>query len=1073
MYTFTFKKDIFLAAIRLISRKYSEKLNDGYYFLHIPLCEMRRNVGKGKYSLISMRNEENLMPKYEDLQFLKNKIVNIGNEREIEEKRGSKANLASIPQEQEESSPVSESFQELFDDSLIDDITNTTEQVFSSDSEPEIQQATEEESERSGAEEGLSFDLDDLLTSPVEKSFDETEDLLSSLEKEKQDENVLEKNIENLTDDDLPLESSSPSLDSKLVSEEEHEEEKEESGAPLESDFSLDSLDDLLGAPEEPQEEEKKAEPSAGIMDLGELGDLDFLNMEDQGEELPDLFSDGQDMESLFTADSGENASSDDENRRKDTVQEAENLDVPASLGEGQENPSVDLSGMLNEFSLSGLNDGEKGVEEEQLPDLSMLDHFTDMEDDLMDEENRPERVDSEPVSMDEDVQEELSSAETVPSDSTEDFSKETSSETGFSTELTPEERKKVILTISTFPKEAELKIAKAIVDKKYSDKKIMPLVRALVDHSPQDKIIKVYENITKDKSLAKLAFRKYTGEYFERRQKSFLYNLEKNILPILARIASIVVVILILCAFYITVLYPTYTASKYYKLGKKNIEAHNYDYVEPNFEEAYRIQPRYKEILAYARKYREQERYIDAEKKYQMAAELRDDRKLDLEYADFFREIKKYERALSVYNYWVERKRSDIKARLGRGETYFDWAAEQRSKLDDAENEFLEVLDFDEKNQEAVDYLMLTYMKKDDLKKVLDTYQWGKVKCGKPNYLTYTRLASYLIDKGEINEVKHVLAKITQVLPKKIIFPELDYQMARYNRALQVRGEERICLERAEKKLDLMSNSDIRRMHTNTEFARFKASIYNDLGENYYDQSKTNIDAEKMFLKAIDTDPDYAKPYFNLGNFEYRTKGNREKALNNYLEAEKRGFSNDIMTYNLGWLYYKAGDYYESYKRVNQLLNQNPDNDNLKFMAGTTLFQLGKYDLAASMLQETYHKFEVLKQANAPLDLDIKEHRYIVAMLCKTANNLGTSLREKYEQTRKYPYFTDALKYFTTAVEYFDLMDTTAQGVIHASRKPEKAAPYLNLKMALYPDVFGETLTQVEEDFDPFEFLN
>ena len=58
----------------------------------------------------------------------------------------------------------------------------------------------------------------------------------------------------------------------------------------------------------------------------------------------------------------------------------------------------------------------------------------------------------------------------------------------------------------------------------------------------------------------------------------------------------------------------------------------------------------------------------------------------------------------------------------------------------------------------------------------------------------------------------------------------------------------------------------------------KLSSKVYNDLGENYDRMSRANIKAENMYNKAIDADPTYAKPYYNLGNFAFINKGKRDE---------------------------------------------------------------------------------------------------------------------------------------------------------------------------------------------------
>ena len=652
--------------------------------------------------------------------------------------------------------------------------------------------------------------------------------------------------------------------------------------------------------------------------------------------------------------------------------------------------------------------------------------------------------------------------------------SEEYSDTSGDKIELSPEERKKVIIRISTFPKEAEVKIAKAIVNSKYSEEKVYPLVKLLAEHGKQEAIIAQYEKLTGDKSLHNVVLVRMTGEEYERKQKSFLSMIERNVLPILARTAALIVMVAVLVMFYVTILYPTYTASKYYKLGKKNIDENKYEYAEQNFNKAYQVQPRYREIIAYARKFRDHERYFAAERKYQMAAEQRDDRILDFEYGEFLRDIEKYEKSLSMFNYWIDKKRDDLDARNGRGETYLKWAEIEPSKLEDAENEFLNILDYKLDHADAINNLLATYIKMDNRKKVLDTYHWAGAYLKKQDYKTQIKTAGYLIDSGDLNEARRILTNISESVPKKPPYPEYDYQLARYNKALLVRPDERKNLENALAKSQMLSGADIKQIFGSEKaFNKFQANVYNDLGENYYETSRTDIRAFKMFDRAAVLNPDFGKAFYNLGNFAYLTKADREEALRYYTDAESKGFSNDIMTYNMGWLYYKKGDFDKAHGKIDKLLKKNPDVDSLKFMKGTILLNMSQYDLAYSELLEVHDKFNTFRQGNGPLDLDLKEHQNAVKMLYQSSNNLGAALYGKYRKTKKHQYFADSLRYFTEAVKYFDIMDPVGVPRTHSGGTSEKAVPYLNLKMSLYPDVFGKTQNAlIDDDFNQYEYF-
>ncbi len=960
-------------------------------------------------------------------------------------------------------------------DSFLDDINDSQEQYMPTETDDFFTQpdnATIEDTEDSLAEDIDLSDLDDFAI-----------DTLVSNEKEEPADSLIMDDIPEIAAMDTPdigLKSADFSLDSLL-------------NTDSLSDF--DNLD-MPQLEEEPIADipgtDEKPEDIQTLEDIEEIEEIEDI-LTDDSNNLPSLSDDADILETLPSLDELDDidpSQSDIDVLLGDSsLDELDDLSAISDSDDTNQMPDlpslsidsddeIDLSNMLNDSAIDSDED-DNLLDLSSLDDLSISDDNSD--DSLPDLDSLDfSQDDSEEIQTFEDESIPATSAPFIPED---DFDNEeqpqeedddTPSFNGEKIELTPEERKKVVIRISTFPKEAEVKIAKAIVNSKYSEEKVYPLVKQLIAHGKPHDIIAQYEKLTGDKSLHNMVLTRLTGEEYERKQKSLLAMIERNVLPILARTAALIVMIAVLVMFYVTILYPTYTASKYYKLGKKNIDENKYEYAEQNFNKAYQVQPRYKEIIAYARKFREHERNFAAERKYEMAAQLRDDRKLDFEYAQFLTDIDKYEKSLSMYNYWIDKKRDDLQARNGRGETYLKWADIDSSNLENAENEFLDVLDYQLDNAQAINNLLATYIKMDNRKKVLDTYHWAAAYLKKQDYKTQIKTAGYLIDSGDLNEARRILTGVSELVPNKPPYPEYDYQLARYNKALLVRPDERKNLENALAKMEMLSGSDIKKIFGSEKaFNRFQANVYNDLGENYYETSRTDIRAFKMFDKASVLNPNMGKAFYNLGNFAYLTKADREEALRYYTQAYDKGFNNDIMTYNMGWLYYKKGDFDKAHNKIDDLLKKNPDVDSLKFMKGTILLNMSQYDLAYSELLEVYDKFNTFRQGNDPLDLDLKDHKNAIKMLYQSSNNLGAALYGKYRNTKKHQYFADALRYFTEAVKYFDIIDPVGVARTHSGGVSEKAVPYLNLKMTLYPDVFGKTKNAlIDEDFNQYEYF-
>jgi len=629
---------------------------------------------------------------------------------------------------------------------------------------------------------------------------------------------------------------------------------------------------------------------------------------------------------------------------------------------------------------------------------------------------------------------------------------------------LTDNDRKQIITTLSSLPREAEIKIAKLILDDKYDDKRLKPLIDALKKEETVQTIVKIYEKISGDASLSKLQSVKFTGQEFEAKQKSLAYIFQKNILPIIYRVAASALALLVLVLLYVKVLQPTVVASANYKTGRKNLISRSYDAVEPYFEKAYKIQPRYGEVLRFARMYRERKRYINSEKKYNLALKMRRSKNLRLEIADFYREIEDFERSIRTYNELKSINDKDIPTLLGMAKTYMDWSNMERNKLESAKELYFDVLDLDKKNKEATYGKMKIAIIENDYEEVMKHYRYIE-KTFKNNIdpEAYMFLADYLLKSNKIEEVKNILDKAAAKTKNKL-YPELNYYYARYNKSLNLFGEEKSQLDKSLNKFELLKNL-YPEIYSSLKYRNILSDLYNDVGENFDRTSRASIEAERYYNKSIEMNPENGRPYYNLGNFALKYKIDLENAKNNFLEAEKLGYTNDSLYFYLGWINYKQGDFTKSLKRINFLLEKNPSNPNLKLFVGTIFYKLGNYDFAEGFLLEIYNRYIALKQIHYPLEMEIREDRIIAENLVNISNNLGAVYQKKYENTRNSKFIVWATKYYSDSIEYYDKLKENPYSYIYDTNgsdiniQDENLKKFTitdanqNLRMVLYPD--------------------
>ncbi|MCG8569432.1 MAG: hypothetical protein MJB14_04775, partial [Spirochaetes bacterium] len=310
---------------------------------------------------------------------------------------------------------------------------------------------------------------------------------------------------------------------------------------------------------EEPQPEEAQQE------ELEELSELDQLEELAEGEEVSEPEAPSQpmeDLENLEDLDQLEEPAPEEGEEEVPLQDLEETPEEPAAAEEPQDN----LEELLSDIDL-----GEG--EDQGLPDIE--DFNLDNLDELTEEPI--EEIEIEEVELKEG--DEVSDLEEVkegkkPPQPEEPVVQATGDpDAEGHIELTPEQRKQILLALSSLPKEAEIKIANTIIEKKYSDIQLKSLLDALIDKQEPKEIFRIYEDITGDSSLKSLAIEKFTGLAFEERKKTFAYVFQKNIYPVLVTVSVALLAFLMVILLLSMVILPEFRAYNHYARGKKHIE--------------------------------------------------------------------------------------------------------------------------------------------------------------------------------------------------------------------------------------------------------------------------------------------------------------------------------------------------------------------------------------------------------------------------------------------------------------------------------------------------------------------
>ncbi|MBR6198673.1 MAG: hypothetical protein IKQ61_00245 [Spirochaetales bacterium] len=1114
------------------------------------------------------------MPKYEDLKFIKDKVLNFGNEAMIRKEKGEPLIVDDLPPEIiPESNPALEDLDELMND-IADDLKEgmgyseapTPEQDIGSSSDIDIDSMTLDDLDEDKLTDSLAdVRLDDMMpdldglgniddnqwNEIADGSFEDLTNLNlddEPSEASHNDVNMDDFDIGDMNFDDIDIDSPTPSdtdNDNDNILSDDSNIDLSDNDGTAETDallaglggdssdddpanFSLNDID-LNDTPSAESNENNddladfhiddmnfespsfdnndltknddiadNADPLAG-MDLGDMSGTDDnpdsfdmpdipsdINLDDNdmnfnientlGEDNNDMFN----MDNLDSFGSGDNA---DNSGSEDPF----NLDNLGSFDDGDNAGNaddnfggVDFNNDDTNSLLEGFGDFGSDSDEGGLSfggDDGGL-SFDDLNNDDMDfgsEGESSDDGDSDTGADTDYINEEipLDSDETAaaqPEQPSEDAGNIVLSQDG-NINLTDAQRKQIIMSLSVMPKEAEIKIAKQIVSGSYSDEQLKPLINALVNKEKVVNVLRIYEKVTGDTSLARIRTKKMSGHDFSEQKKSLSYQFKKNILPIISRLALIMIVLLSLILLYVKIIDPTFRASHYYKVGKQNITENKFDNVEPYFEAAYKLQRRYGQVLDYARLYRAAKRYKAAEVKYDNAYSLKPSKPLAMEMADFYREMKDYGTAVRRYEELKSLDDTDQNVLIGLGRTHLDWASADRKHLETAKSIFQDVIDMNDKNKDAVFYMMDIAIREGNDRNVMKYYNYidknFETKKVEDRYIdAYLDLADFMLSTRRYDEMGDILEK-TAKNPKTRTMPRQEYTLSKLKKALNVNDEERIHLNNVIKLFDYMKTANPLEYNTK-ESMSLLSDTYNALGENADRFSRGSIEAEQNFIKATQYNPLNGKAFYNLGNYELNykaTKNALENAKNNLRTAEKLGYTNDRLNFNLGWIAYKQQDYRESFRRLNPLSNRYTDNSNLKLFLGTVYYKMGNYDYAEAYLKENFDHFINLKQIHYPLDMELNEDRQIAEMLVNCANNLGAVYHKKYQQTRRTNNRDMATKCYEDSMEYYDKLKESkemflyeVQGAKTADAREVKLRQlqvtyaHQNLRNILYP---------------------
>ncbi len=620
--------------------------------------------------------------------------------------------------------------------------------------------------------------------------------------------------------------------------------------------------------------------------------------------------------------------------------------------------------------------------------------------------------------------------------------------------EIADDEFEAVKQTLNTLPRNLKLAIEELIGEKGLSGDRLRSLVALLISGASAKEIAALVSRITGKKIEIPAGYERKTGEEFEAVRGTFSYAFRQNILPMLRIFIPAVLAALLLIWVGVRFVYKPIKAWTLYKTGYEEIAEERFDSANSYFDHAYSIHQVKKWFYEYAEGFIEEKKYRYAEEKYQqLLDDYPEEREGRLNLARLQgMNLGKYEEAEKQLGILLSEDRYDRGALLLSGDMYMQWAITAPEHYEDARLAYATLISYYGQKDEYLFRMLRYFIRTDNYKEVIrlkNRYEAAEDVDIDP--VAYAELGGYLIDKGELADVRSILFRSLEV---DETVPEIHYNLARLFRKNENFSEEITALHNA---IRYLEEEEAR----TPDREGMLIDSYTRLGERLYDQEKY-LDAETYFLKArehyekalrmklLSPKPEYGRIYARLGDLYYYQDGDLDTARVLYNLAEDNRYSTPDLEFKCGYIQYQKEDFKDALLRFYDAGEGFSTDENLLYATGNALFERGDFFAAQGYYDHLIDILENRKKNISHFLIDERpDHRALVENLMKVYNNQGVTLYNLSLKTGDKTKVGDALYYFTKSIELHDSLTRNPQ-TLEAAESVNLA--FLNSRSILYP---------------------
>ncbi|MEJ2664950.1 MAG: hypothetical protein P8107_13075, partial [Spirochaetia bacterium] len=619
--------------------------------------------------------------------------------------------------------------------------------------------------------------------------------------------------------------------------------------------------------------------------------------------------------------------------------------------------------------------------------------------------------------------------------------------------ELSDREFQNLQQTLAGLPRNLKIIIEELIGEKNLSGNNLRKLLDLLIEGQPPREIAAFVSTIVGQKITLPRRFEKKTG---------------------VALAAVAVFVLMTLAVVGYQFIYRPLAALSIYQDGYDKVMQNEYVAGNQKFAEASRIWDYKDQYYRFASAFRQKEQYKLAEQKYQaLLKRYPYDEKGALDYANLLTFKGEYSKANDVLNtHILNRELFHYEGMLAAADNYLKWGDVDSSHYEDALRTYQQLHERYPAKNEVMLRLLNYFIHVNNPVQVEWYKNYFKERQFQPaDAIVFARLAGYLIDRNEMEDVKDIL---TKAIDADNTIPESYYEFARYyNRLNQPEAEGKVLLATPEIFKKFFENNPEKRTP-----ARIKDYIltYNLLGEYYYKQKgfSDTTEAERYYSEAINMyemarrnkevgiDAAFGKIYANLGDIYYYVDEHYTLALEKYIQAQNNMYNPPETKYKIGYIYYQRKDYENALLAFYGASAELRNNHAILFALADTLYKrkaysgaLGNYIYLLGLLEDEKKSIAILRPEDNPLHNALMEKLYI------TLNNLGVTYYELASAQHDQEKVTEALVELEKSAEIFDILsrnpndmarlkstESATSSLLVAKAAPE---PYANMDIIMH----------------------